>query len=118
MKKKILIIALIIVFAISLLFIFSTNNNNEFKNNNIYGQFSDIKINDIETAKKSIEAVKDTLNINSVEEELTVGKTNNKGELINTYKLGQKYKGIDVYNSGLIVYTDKERKCRRHYKHI
>lgn len=118
MKKKILIIAFIIIFAISLLFIFSTNNNNELKNNNIYGQFSDMKINDVETAKKSIEDVKDALNINSVEEELTAGKTNNKGELINTYKLGQKYKGIDVYNSGLIVYTDKERKCRRNYKHL
>ena len=96
MKKKlkiilpIIVILLVISIGVGLFFIYSNNEmdsadaskiateeDNEIvdklidlEQNNIAGTYSDINIMDAETAKKSIENVKDKIGINSIEEEI------------------------------------------------
>lgn len=136
MKKKlkvilpIIVILLLISIGIGLFFIYlnnemdstddskiATEEDNEIvdkvidlEQNNIAGTYSDINIMDIESAKKSIENVKDKIGINSIDEEFQVTVSNTNGEYINTYKFQQMYKGIEVYSGELIVYTDKHGK--------
>ena len=137
MKKKlkiilpIIVILLVISIGVGLFFIYSNNEmdsadaskiateeDNEIvdklidlEQNNIAGTYSDINIMDAETAKKSIENVKDKIGINSIEEEIQATVSNTNGEYINTYKFQQMYKAIEVYSGELIVYTDKQGKA-------
>lgn len=80
--------------------------NNELKN--IDGKYTNIIINDFETAQKSIEEIKDKIGIVSVGEELKKESFNDGSEYINTYQFRQLYKGIEVYTGTIIIYTDKQ----------
>lgn len=80
----------------------------DLEQNNISGKYSDINIVDTKTAKASIEAVKEKIGINSVDDELQPTVSDTNGEYINTYKFQQLYKGVEVYSGGLIIYTDKQ----------
>lgn len=136
MKKKlriilpIIVILLLISIGIGLFLIYSNNEKEstddskiateedneivdkviDLEQNNIAGKYTDINIIDTESAKKSIDEVKDRIGINSVDEELQSTVSNTNGEHINTYKFQQLYKGIEVHSGELIVYTDKQGK--------
>ena len=55
----------------------------------------------------SLEDVKEELGIASVTEEL-VEDSSSTNDVLNTYRLKQIYQGLEVYNSGVLVYADKE----------
>lgn len=80
----------------------------DLEQNNIEGKYSSIQINDSETAKKSIEDVKEQIGIKSIDEELITSRANTTGKYMNTFRFKQMYKGIEVYSGELIVYTDKQ----------
>lgn len=114
MKKKIILIAVLVALVITGIcayFIFfknsDTENNLASIENNINKQYSDVIVTDIKTAKESLEDVKEELKINSVDEEFEEELIDQTGNSINTYKLKQTYNGLDVYYSGLTIYTDK-----------
>lgn len=115
MKKKKVIIGLIVIILIVfgiLVYLINSKTENKVDNTeniskNINENYSDIIVTDFETAKESINDVKEELKINSVNDEFIDGSMNQLSTSINSYKLKQMYKGIEVYNSGLTVYTDK-----------
>lgn len=75
--------------------------------NNIQGKYSEVKIIDAQSAMTSLEDVKEELGIASVTEEL-VEDSSSTNDVLNTYRLKQIYQGLEVYNSGVLVYADKE----------
>ena len=75
--------------------------------NNIQGKYSEVKIIDSQSAMTSLEDVKEELGIASVTEEL-VEDSSSTNDVLNTYRLKQIYQGLEVYNSGVLVYADKE----------
>lgn len=75
--------------------------------NNIQGKYSEVKIIDSQSAMTSLEDVKEELGIASVTEEL-VEDSSSTNDVLNTYRLKQVYQGLEVYNSGVLVYADKE----------
>lgn len=75
--------------------------------NNIQGKYSEVKIIDAQSAMTSLEDVKEELGIASVTEEL-VEDSSSTNDVLNTYRLKQVYQGLEVYNSGVLVYADKE----------
>lgn len=75
--------------------------------NNIQGKYSEVKIIDAQSAMTSLEDVKEELGIASVTEEL-VEDSSSTNDVLNTYRLKQVYQGLEVYNSGILVYADKE----------
>ena len=75
--------------------------------NNIQGKYSEVKIIDAQSAMTSLEDVKEELGISSVTEEL-VEDSSSTNDVLNTYRLKQVYQGLEVYNSGVLVYADKE----------
>lgn len=75
--------------------------------NNIQGKYSEVKIIDAQSAMTSLEDVKEELGISSVTEEL-VEDSSSTNDVLNTYRLKQIYQGLEVYNSGVLVYADKE----------
>lgn len=75
--------------------------------NNIQGKYSQVKIIDSQSAMTSLEDVKEELGIASVTEEL-VEDSSSTNDVLNTYRLKQVYQGLEVYNSGVLVYADKE----------
>ena len=125
---SILVIILLIVGVIIGIVLFNQNNQNQaivdsdeteiigettdkildLEQNNIEGKYSSIQINDSETAKKSIEDVKEQIGIKSIDEELITSRANTTGKYMNTFRFKQMYKGIEVYSGELIVYTDKQ----------
>ena len=123
MKKKLIILLIIIIACIGIsVFIIYTKNSNEINNNsnniedykelkNIEGKYTDLIIKDQETAKKSLETIKDELNIYSIQNELKDGTEDTSSDLVNTYKFEQIYNGIEVYNGEIIIYTDKDGKA-------
>ena len=123
MKKKLIILLIIIIACIGIsAFIIYTKNSNEINNNsnniedykelkNIEGKYTDLIIKDQETAKKSLETIKDELNIYSIQNELKDGTEDTSSDLVNTYKFEQIYNGIEVYNGEIIIYTDKDGKA-------
>lgn len=116
MKKifKILIPVCIIILVIILFVVYSNFNNSNYygkwtlKNKYIEGKFSDVKINSIESALNSLEDVKDQIGIESVQEELVASDRNNVNliEENNYFYFDQLYKGIKVYDGGIIVRSD------------
>lgn len=74
--------------------------------NNIQGKYSEVKIIDSQSAMTSLEDVKEELGIASVTEEL-VEDSSSTNDVLNTYRLKQIYQGLEVYNSGVLVYADK-----------
>lgn len=117
MKKKIIIsvIVILIIVAIGFGIWFFLEKPNETalvddENttlNNISGQYSDVKITDFQTAKESLEDVKEEIKIKSVSDELEETQ-NNSNETFNTYKFKQVYNGLEVIDGNLLVYADKE----------
>ena len=117
MKKKIIIIAIVILIMIGIglgiwLFLKKPNqiafvDEEDTTLNNISGQYSDVKITDFQTAKESIEGIKEEIKIKSVSDELEE-KQNNSNETFNTYNFKQVYNGIEVIDGGLLVYADKD----------
>ena len=75
--------------------------------NNIQGKYSEVKIIDSQSAMTSLEDVKEELGIASVTEEL-VEDSSSTNDVLNTYRLKQIYQGLEVYNSGVLIYADKE----------
>lgn len=75
--------------------------------NHIQGKYSEVKIIDAQSAMTSLEDVKEELGISSVTEEL-VEDSSSTNDVLNTYRLKQVYQGLEVYNSGVLVYADKE----------
>lgn len=111
MKKvyKILIPVILIILVICIwLFLSKKDNDDYVLVDNIEGKYSEVKITDFETAKASLEDVKEDLRINSIKEDLKEDTINQNSAILNTYKLNQTFNGIDVYNAGMIVYTDKD----------
>ena len=116
MKKisKILIPVFIIILVIILFVVYLNFNNSNYygkwtlKNKYIEGKFSDVKINSIESALNSLEDVKDQIGIESVQEELVASDRNNVNliEENNYFYFDQLYKGIKVYDGGIIVRSD------------
>lgn len=116
MKKKIILFLFIFIICIGIvgLIYYKINNNKELdfieelkSAGNISGQYSEVKVKDYETAKASLKDVLNYLKIEDVDKELVADKIDTTGEYINTYKFSQLYNGIEVYNAGLIIYTDK-----------
>lgn len=113
MKKKIIIVSIIIIAVILVAGIYLSTNIAINKRNvlkNVEGEYSSIKITDFDTAKQSIdtENIKNHLHITSIENELQKDKSSTIGDVLNTYKFKQIYNGIEVYQKGIIVYTDKD----------
>ena len=113
MKKKIIIVSIIIIAVILVAGIYLSTNIAINKRNvlkNVEGEYSSIKITDFDTAKQSIdtENIKNHLHITSIENELQEDKSSTIGDVLNTYKFKQIYNGIEVYQKGIIVYTDKD----------
>lgn len=116
MKKisKILIPIFIITLVIILFVVYLNFNNSNYygkwtlNNKYIEGKFSDVKINSIESALNSLEDVKDQIGIESVQEELVASDRNNVNliEENNYFYFDQLYKGIKVYDGGIIVRSD------------
>lgn len=116
MKKisKILIPVFIIILVIILFVVYLNFNNSNYygkwtlNNKYIEGKFSDVKINSIESALNSLEDVKDQIGIKSVQEELVASDRNNVNliEENNYFYFDQLYKGIKVYDGGIIVRSD------------
>lgn len=73
----------------------------------IDGSFTDMKVQSEEEAIKSVDSVKELMNIENPEVNLSVDETNKSDKLV-SYKLQQKYNGVDVYGRQVIVATDKE----------
>ena len=117
MKKKIIIsvivILIIVAIGFGIWFFLKKPNETELVNeenttlNNISGQYSDVKITDFQTAKESIEDVKEEIKIKSVSDELEETQ-NNSNETFNTYNFKQVYNGLEVIDGDLLVYADKE----------
>ena len=117
MKKKLIFFIIILIICVSILgiIIFNKSHNDleqkyieEAKNtNNISGQYSSVKVNDYETAKESLKDVQEVLKIKNIDSELVLDEIDTTGNYINTYKFSQLYNEIEVYNGGLIIYTDK-----------
>lgn len=116
MKKKMLIIIIAIVFIsiAGIIVVKSMNNNKPVDNTiqplsakNISGQYSELRVNDFDSAKDSLKNILEELNVDSIENELEEDMIDTSGNYINTYKLKQLYNGIKVHNGGLIIYTDK-----------
>lgn len=116
MKKKIILFLFIFIICIGIvgLIYYKINNNKELNFieelksvGNISGKYSEVKVKDYETAKASLKDVLNHLKIEDVDKELVADKIDTTGEYINTYKFSQLYNGIEVYNAGLIIYTDK-----------
>lgn len=111
MKKRYILILILIISVIVVLFFYLFNKEKmsdiQLTRDNINGQYSDITINDFNTAKKSLEEIQDRLNIKSVNDELQEDKMNT-GMSTNTYKFKQIYNGLEVYQKGLIVYSNKD----------
>lgn len=111
MKKiyKFLIPVILVILVICIgIFLSKKDNDNFILVDNIDGKYSEVKITDFESAKASLEDVKDELKINSINENLKENETNQNSTILNTYKLNQTFNGIDVYNAEIIVYTDKD----------
>lgn len=97
-----------IVLGIAAWLITSTvKNRNIIEVNHIQGKYSEVKIIDAQSAMTSLEDVKEELGIASVTEEL-VEDSSSTNDVLNTYRLKQIYQGLEVYNSGVLVYADKE----------
>lgn len=118
MKKrtKIILIVLLIILVIigvivSLIFIKSKESIETKRLKNVEGQYSNVLITDIESAKESIKSIQNELKINSIETELKELKSDTYSDVINTYKFQQIYDEIEVYQKGLTVYTDKYGKA-------
>lgn len=117
MKKKIILFLFVFIICIGIVGIicYKINNNKEqdfiieeLKNvGNISDQYSTVKVKDYETAKESLKDVLNYLKIKDIDKELVADKIDTTGNYINTYKFSQLYNGIEVYNAGLIIYTDK-----------
>ncbi len=116
-SHKLLIFILIIIIVIGIVFIFKKEENEEEVKEEsmpymvlseynipkfIDGKYSDIKVKNEEDALKSIEKIKDLLNIKDVNKEL---KFDSKSEVedITYYKFNQVYDNIKVYASELVV---------------
>lgn len=111
MKKiyKFLIPVILVILVICIgIFLSKKDNDNFILVDNIDGKYSEVKITDFESAKASLEDVKNELKINSINENLEENETNQNSTILNTYKLNQIFNGVYVYNAGIIVYTDKE----------
>lgn len=111
MKKiyKFLIPAILIVLVICICILLTKRDEDNFiLIDNIEGKYSEVKITDFQSAKESLEDVKDELKIDSISEDLKESVINKGSAILNTYKLNQTFNGIEVYNSGMIIYTDKE----------
>lgn len=116
MKKisKILIPIFIITLVIILFVVYLNFNNSNYygkwtlNNKYIEGKFSDVKINSIESALNSLEDVKNKIGIESVQDELVASDRNNVNliEENNYFYFEQLYKGIKVYDGGIIVRSD------------
>lgn len=107
-KILILIFAIGIVLGIAAWLITSAvKNRNIIEVNHIQGKYSEVKIIDAQSAMTSLEDVKEELGISSVTEEL-VEDSSSTNDVLNTYRLKQVYQGLEVYNSGVLVYADKE----------
>ncbi len=107
-KILILIVMIGIVLGIAAWLITSTvKNRNIIEVNHIQGKYSEVKIIDAQSAMTSLEDVKEELGISSVTEEL-VEDSSSTNDVLNTYRLKQVYQGLEVYNSGVLVYADKE----------
>lgn len=116
MKKKIIPFLFIIIVCIGIIGIIfykiRDNKEEEFleevkKTGNISGQYSAVKVKDYETAKESLKDIINYLEIKDIDNELVADKIDTTGKYINTYKFSQLYNGIEVYNAGIIIYTDK-----------
>ena len=109
MKKiyKFLIPVILIILVICI-FLTKKDENDFILVDNIEGKYSEVKITDFQSAKESLKDVKDELKINSLNEDLIEDEINQSSTILNTYKLSQTYNGIDVYNSEITIYTDKE----------
>ena len=116
MKKifKILIPVCIIILVIILFVVYLNFNNSNYygkwtlNNKYIEGKFSEVKINSIESALNSLEDVKNKIGIESVQDELVASDRNNVNliEENNYFYFDQLYKGIKVYDGGMIVRSD------------
>lgn len=116
MKKifKILIPVCIIILVIILFVVYLNFNNSNYygkwtlNNKYIEGKFSEVKINSIESALNSLEDVKNKIGIESVQDELVASDRNNVNliEENNYFYFDQLYKGIKVYDGGIIVRSD------------
>ena len=116
MKKisKILIPVFIVILVIILFVVYLNFNNYNYygkwtlNNKYIEGKFSEVKINSIESALNSLEDVKDKIGIGSVQDEIVASDRNNVNliEANNYFYFDQLYKGIKVYDGGIIVRGD------------
>ena len=116
MKKisKILIPVFIVILVIILFVVYLNFNNYNYygkwtlNNKYIEGKFSEVKINSIESALNSLEDVKDKIGIGSVQDEIVASDRNNVNliEANNYFYFDQLYKGIKVYDGGIIVRSD------------
>ena len=115
--KKIskILIPIFIIILVTILFVVYLNFNNynyygkwTLNNKYIEGKFSDVKINSIESALNSLEDVKNKIGIESVQDELVASDRNNVNliEENNYFYFDQLYKGIKVYDGGIIVRSD------------
>ena len=102
MKKKVIIFIIILIICVSIFGIIIFN-----KSHNDLEQYSSVKVNDYETAKESLKDVQEVLKIKNIDSELVLDEIDTTGSYINTYKFSQLYNEIEVYNGGLIIYTDK-----------
>lgn len=107
-KKYIFITLLLMIVIIGIVFYFIIEKDDKNISKNIEGRYSNIIITDFETAKTSLEDVKEELNITSIKEQLKEERIDTTGNIVNTYKLKQMYNNVEVYQSNLIIYTDKD----------
>ena len=119
-KKSIIVIILLIIFILAILsaiFIFSKKKTNNIividdetikvgKTQIIEGTFSNVLVNDFNTAKEALNDIRDDLNISL--DDLKEDTSYLSSDYINVYNFYQEYKGIPVYDSYLNIYTDKK----------
>lgn len=113
-RKKLIaliIFAVLLITSITTAILLTTSDNNEeaytvTNFGTIQGKFTDISINDEDSAIAAIRDASEILGLGNAVEELTANRTDTVDNLT-YYRISQNYKGIPVYGSSFVVVADK-----------